>query len=202
MKPKTKTTLLFIGTLLIGIIIGILIGGSLHRMMEINFWEQTPQQRISGILKKELHLDASQQVFADSIINSRYQQIIRPPIDPDPMFFLFSNLEDELTPILNNDQKELLKQYITTMSRNMVAMRVAMIKERLNLTEQQEQRLQQLFLEMEKQFHHRRLPSPDSLRLKPGGFGGMADSFRVKFESVLTPKQLQQLQTQIFPSPR
>lgn len=202
MNPKTKTSLLFIGTLLIGIFIGILIGGSLHRMMEMHFWGQTPQQRISGILKKELHLDISQQVFADSIINSRYQQIIRPPIDPDPMFFLFSNLEDELTPILNNDQKELLKQYITTMSRNMVAMRVAMIKERLNLTEQQEQRLQQLFLEMEKQFHHRRLPNPDSLRLKPRGFGGMADSFRVKFESVLTPKQLQQLKTQMFPDPR
>ena len=142
---------MFSGTLIIGIMIGV-IGDSLFRAeREQEFWRMPPQERISSILKEELDLNEQQQSRIDSILASHFPPPRAVQIMSDPTLLVLRRLEEEIIPILNDAQKQKFRRRMETMSKNSIAMRVAMLKDFLQLTEKQQQQLTHLFSEKEKQ---------------------------------------------------
>jgi len=162
---------MFSGTLIIGIMIGV-IGDSLFRAeREQEFWRLPPQERISSILKKELDLNEQQQSRIDSILASHFPPPKAVQIMSDPTLLVLRRLEEEITPVLNDAQKKKFSERMEIMSKNSIAMRVAMLKDYLQLTEKQQQQLTQLFSEKEKQIKKgptRFLAFHDSVQFKIG----------------------------------
>ena len=151
MNTKLKTVIMFSGTLVIGILIGVIADSLFRAEREQKFWRLPPQERISSILKVELDLNEKQESRIDSILASHFPPPKPVQIMSDPTLLILRRLEEEITPVLNDTQKKKFSERMEIMSINSIAMRVAMLKEYLHLTDKQQQQLTQLFSEKEKQ---------------------------------------------------
>lgn len=190
MSTRTKTIVVIIATLLIGIAIGALATGALRekrakhieamlpgqrflRVME-RIIQPTPEQRatIEGILKKR-----SDQIGA---LNEEYQGEIRAVLD---------SLHSELDAVLTPEQKSRLEKRLARGDKEWVEMRIARLTKELNLTEKQQGQIRKIMDRMQEDMEAEHQEFKGNWRQHRKVLKERIAKLHKEIEAILTPEQ-------------
>ena len=111
MKMETKTVLIILGTLIIGMIIGALISGAFTRHRIGRFMSMREPGRLSAHVERIIDPDESQRELVREILSKHAERFLEIHSQFEgEMMALRDSLRKDLDPILTDEQKERLER--------------------------------------------------------------------------------------------
>lgn len=192
MKTKSKTAFIILGTFAIGMVIGVLISGTLRHQKEQKFERMPPGKRFFLFMERIIQPTEQQREQFDRIIAKRSEQISKLHEEhQNEMFALYDSMRTELQSILTEEQRSRLEERLARGTHKIAEMRLGRLTEELDLDERQQKQIKEILNQLEEPPP----PPPDRFHRGPGEPGVR---FRHRFlklqeeiEQVLTPEQLE-----------
>lgn len=190
MSTKATTTLVVLGTLVIGIVVGVLLGGLLRQEREREIERMLPQRLFQSAMESIIRPTEEQRQALDKIVSKRFEQIakIREQYQTE-VFALHDSLKSDLASVLSEDQLQRLEKHIARGSATLIKIRVDRLTHELQLSEEQQKKIEKIMVAMErKMLRGRHKPPGDSRGIKRMMIKRL-DKLHAEIEQVLTPEQ-------------
>jgi hypothetical protein len=188
---KAKTSLILIGTLIIGVAIGGLGSGLLRgdRARELELMR--PQHRFLQFMKRVVRPTAEQSQQFDDILAKYSKQISTiHEQHQEEIFAVYDSLHKELNSLLTEEQRARLEDNLKRGHNRRVNMIVGRLTEELNLSENQSKRIEEILRandfdpDRRRDFRRRKEDFRDELKTR-------SENVEREIADVLTPEQLQ-----------
>ncbi len=188
MKVSSKTSLILLGTLIIGIIIGALASGLLQQKRIEKIKRMDPGQRFKEVLFHIIKPDKDQRIEIENILKEQTKKI--GALDEEyqsEIFTVFDSTRMKIKSILTEKQLRQFEKRINKGQKHFTARRLKHMKESLQLSEEQYEKIEEIMLQSK---------APKG----PFFFGNKSDyanrqrsrdSLIKKIESILTPEQFE-----------
>src|SRR3990172_278615 len=196
MTTKSKTLFITFGTLLIGIIIGFLLSGTLRQERENKFTRMRPNERFRRAMERIIRPTDEQRELIQKTLKRRFDQIaaIREQHE-DEIFTLYDSLRLDMDAIRTTEQKQRLEEHLERGPHLVYKERNERLAEELKLTSEQKEKITKIMDKFKPRFREhfegRRNRKPGEDR----------QSRRSKFEkmheeikAILTPEQIEKYQ--------
>lgn len=197
MKNKTKTAFILLGTMIIGIIIGVISSGIIRQQKIHQIREMHEHDRFIKGMEKVIKPSEEQKEKIDKILKKRFQMIteIRKKYQEE-IATIFDSLHQDLSEVLTDQQKERLENQMQRFSSRMIQTRLDHMTTVLGLSDGQRQQIEKLMKDMEEemreQIKSRQKPDKNRRDNRQHGRGEARDIFEKydkKIEVLLTPEQ-------------
>ncbi len=190
MTTKTKTALIVLATLIIGIMIGALGSGAFRQQQEEKFERMPPDRRFFFFMKRVIQPTDQQREQFDRILAKYSEQISKLHEEhQNEMLALYDSMRTELQSILTEEQRSRVEDLLAKGTHRIVEMRLARLTRELGLDENQQRKIKEILKQLE--MPH---PPPDLFHLGPGkGRPPIREHFlkmQEEIEKILTPEQL------------
>lgn len=188
MKSRARSFVRLIATLLIGVVLGALVGGVLRERRWRKISLLTQEQRFRAALQNDLQPRPEQWAVIDTLLTQQFKPITRLQGElQNRVFALYDSLREKLQPVLDERQRAALNHVIAAAYYQRLLTRIAYLDEVLQLTEEQEQSLEQALREL------RQPPEakPQNLAARRSASRKRLEDFYRKLENMLTPEQKQ-----------
>ena len=191
---STKTTFIILGTLVIGIIIGILGGGIIHQQRMEQFdriRRMNPEQRFAEVIDEIIKPDDKQRDQIKDIMNEQAEKIVR--IDDEyqsQILEMFDSTRQKINSLLTKDQIISLEKHLARGHKRFYRGRLERLSRYLELTKEQQRKIEEIFKEFAPQFDpNKELLSGKKIR-RIQKIENQFDKIDQKIESVLTQEQI------------
>jgi Spy/CpxP family protein refolding chaperone len=197
MKNKTKTFFILLGTLVIGIIIGVIFSGIVRQQKIYQIREMHEHERFIKGMEKIIQPSEEQREKIDKILKKRSQKImeIRKKYQEE-VATIFDSLHQDMAEVLTDQQKERLENQIKRFSSRMIQTRLEHMTTVLGLSDEQRQQIEKIMTDMEEEMQERiqsrQKPDINWRDKRQDWRGGIKDIFEKydkEIEEVLTPLQ-------------
>ncbi len=191
---STKTTFVILGTLFIGIIIGILGGGIIHQQRIEQFdrmRRMNPEQRFAEVIDEIIKPDEKQRAQIKEIMDDQTDKITR--IDDDyrsEILAMFDSTRKKINSLLTEDQIISLEKHLARGHKRFYRGRIERLSRSLELTEEQQRKIEEIFRDFDPPIDHERGLLPGRKNRKPPEFNKHNDEIDQMIRSLLTPEQL------------
>jgi len=156
MTTKLKTTFILIGTLVIGIIIGALISGTLRQHKSDRIREMHAQDRFLRGMEQIIKPDDEQKDEIKKILEKRFQQLSEVKEKHlTEIAVILDSLHQEMDKVLTKEQKERLERQIDKFSSRMIQSRVDRLAALLQLNDNQIRKIESIYENFEKEMRNR-----------------------------------------------
>jgi len=195
MKISTKTTFIIFGTLTIGIVIGFLGGGLVHKIRFERFEDMrkmNPENRFEQMIDEIINPNDNQRELLKGLLNNQAKRIAQ--LDEEyhsKILSVFDSTRQEIRSNLTEEQIQRLEQQIKQGRNEFRQKHLERLSQMLQLSDEQKTKIEKIMEEFEKTFNKDRglpfnKPEPDGDRFKEN-----FDEMNAKIKSVLTPEQYQ-----------
>lgn len=190
MSTKSTTTLVVLGTLVIGIVIGVLLGGLLREKREQEIDRMLPQRRFQSAMENIIKPTAQQRRALHKILSKRFEQIakIREQHQSE-VFAIYDSLRSDVASILTDEQLQRLETNLARSSGQLVKIRVDRLTNELQLTEDQQKQIEKIMFAMERETHGGRPHFAGNWRDRKRTMNKRIEKLNEEIERVLTPEQ-------------
>jgi Spy/CpxP family protein refolding chaperone len=193
MKNKTKTSIILLSTLLIGILIGALISGSFRYRRAHQIDKMSHQEKFLKGMENIIKPDEEQKKKIDKVLKQRYAQIaeIREK-HMDEMMDILDSLKQDMNKILTEEQRQRLEENLKRGIKRMVKHRLDFLTHKLKLDEEQQEKIYDIMYKWDEKMH------PDMNRMErerqPGKplFREHFEEINKEIEEILTPEQVKE----------
>jgi len=192
MTNKSKTSLILIFTLLIGVIIGSLITGFIRQQRVHRFNRMKPQEKFIHAMERIIKPTDDQHSEINRILEKYYSKIheVREQHQGE-LLAIFDSLRNDIGLILTDEQKNRLEREMEKGIRRFSRLKLDKLSEELELSDKQHSQVEKIFANLErnirKNFGDRRGFRGDR---KTNMFEHL-QKFHQEIESVLTPEQIE-----------
>lgn len=191
MRISTKTTLIIMGTLIIGFIIGVLGGGLLHQKRFDRIQRMDPGQRFTEVLDGIIKPDESQRQAITAVLKKQTQKIALLEEEyQSEIFVIFDSTRLEIKSLLSEEQ---IKQLENTMAKgqdHFISRRIERLNELLQLSKIQREQIEQIMRQSAPNIAPKKHPFLIEGRKDRANVRQMREELDKKIESVLTPEQI------------
>jgi len=190
MTTKTKSTFILLGVLAIGVAIGALASGTLRKQRAHRFQRMPPHERFFSFVEKVIEPSEAQRDDFERIIETRSEQLRElHETHQTGVIAIYDSLRVDLQTLLTDEQKKRFEEQIVKGSHKIAESRIERLTEALDLNEEQQKRIEEIFVEF------KNLPRPE----RKGSRGNWHDRRKMlrnqfqemheEIEAVLTPEQ-------------
>ena len=192
MKISTKTTLIILATLSIGIIIGIIGGGRFHQKRFDKIRRMNPEHRFVEILDRIIKPTDEQNQRIKEILEKQSKKIALLEEDYQvEIFTVFDSTRLQIKTLLTDEQMNKLEQEISRGGEKFTSRMLKRLDSYLDLTDDQRDKIEDLFKEMSKNFRFDKSPFMGRKGFNKPGFRQLRVEMDKKIEAVLTPEQVE-----------
>ncbi|NIR47448.1 hypothetical protein GWO43_03110 [candidate division KSB1 bacterium] len=190
MNTKSKSALVILGTLIIGIVIGVLGSSLLRESRERRFDEMRRQRLFHRVMEDIIQPTDEQREGIHEVLEKRFGQIaeIRDQ-HQDEMFAIYDSLQQDLAAVLTDEQRANLRKELARGHRKVVKVRLERLTHELGLNEEQKERIMEIIRAAEEDLierrRHRGEPPTDRRQI----FRKRLKQMEEEIEAVLTPEQ-------------
>jgi Spy/CpxP family protein refolding chaperone len=190
MKTKTKTTLIILGTFVIGIIIGALASGTWRQKREHRFERMMPHQRFLRVMERIIQPTDEQREAIDQILKKRSEQIsaIQEEHESEVQAILDS-LRSDLASVLTEEQRARLEKRLAKGDKKLLEIQVARLAEALQLDENQRRQIKKIFSKFAEQKGRRHKGFKGNREKRRQIMKDRFEKLQAEIEAVLTPEQ-------------
>lgn len=187
MTSKTKAFVILLGAFALGIVIGALATGLLRSHQERRFEQMPPRERFHTFMERVIQPTGEQRTEFEKIMTSwseRLAELHR--YHQNQMLAVYDSLHTELKSLLTEEQRQRLEEHLARGSERIIERRITGLASALNLTQQQQEKLQEIL--------ESRMPADDR-RFRPDGRQRRRmprehfQELRKEIEAILTPEQ-------------
>ncbi|MFQ5752289.1 MAG: hypothetical protein ACE5HI_09855, partial [bacterium] len=152
MNTKTKTTLIILGTLIIGIVLGVLGSGTWRQKKEHRIESMLAHQRFRNVMENIIQPTPEQRDAIDKILKKRSNQISAINAKhQNEVLTIVDSLRADLATVLTKEQQSHLEESLTKGAKQFIEMRVARLSEELQLDKYQQERIAKIMSEFRQQ---------------------------------------------------
>ncbi len=190
MTTKLKTTFILIGTLIIGIIIGALISGTLRQHKSDKIREMHAQDRFFRGMEQIIKPADEQREKIQKILEKGFQQLseIKEKHHTE-IAVLLDSLHQEMDKVLSKEQKERLERQIDKFSSRMIQSRIDRLAALLQLDDSQIRKIESIYNKYKKEFRNRfKKPFEGHFRYQKD-IKEFLEKSHQEVEAILTPEQ-------------
>lgn len=196
MNTKSKTTLIILGTLIIGIIIGALVSGTLRQQRENRFERMMLHQRVRHVMERIIQPTVEQREVIDKILEKWSEKISAIQEEHESeMQAVLDSLRSELASVLTKEQRTRLEARLAKGDRRLIEMRVARLTEVLQLDENQRKQIEEIFSTFEDQIGPGRRDFKGNWEERRQIIKNRVQKLQQEIEAVLTPEQREKYRT-------
>ncbi len=192
MTTKSKSMIVILSTLLLGMIIGLLLGGAIRHRKKTDFDQMPRSDRFNHSMRRIIRPTEKQKAAMDKILKSRYGQIgeLRENFEEE-IYAVYDSLKTDLDALLTDKQRKRLERRLASGAKNLFEKRLDRLTDELELTEEQREKMEELTSKHLPPMSRR----PDGIlgakhRQKQDGRKSM-DTFHKELQSILTPEQFE-----------
>lgn len=190
MNTKSKTTLIILGTLMIGIAMGALVSGTWRQQREHRFERMMPHQRFLQVMERIIQPTDEQREAIDQILEKRSEQIsaIQEEHESEVRAILDS-LRSDLASVLTEEQRTRLEDRLAKGDRRLIDIRAARLAEALRLDENQRKQIEEIFSAFAEQITPGRKNFKGNREERRQIIKNRFEKLQQEIEAVLTPEQ-------------
>ncbi|MCG8604094.1 hypothetical protein MJD09_03725 [bacterium] len=138
MTTKTKTSLILLGTLVMGVVVGALASGLLRDQRQQDIQRMAPHHRFMSFMRDVIRPSGEQRQAIDSILDSRSRQLSAlNEKHENEVFAVFDSMRTELAAILTDEQRARLETNLRRGFERGFERRVAELRDFLQLSPEQ-----------------------------------------------------------------
>ena len=199
MTTKSKTTLIILGTLIIGIAIGALVSGTWRQQREHRFERMMSHQRFLHVMERIIQPTDEQREAIDQILEKRSEQIsaIQEKHESE-VRALLDSLRSDLASVLTEEQRTRLEDRFTKGDRRLIGMRAARLAEALRLDENQRKQIEEIFSTFAEQIAPGRKNFKGNREERRQIIKNRFEKLQQEIEAVLTPEQREKYRNMRF----
>lgn len=193
MSTKSKSVLILLGVLTIGIAIGVLASGTLRQQRESRFSRMPPDQRLFSFMDRIIQPTPEQRQTFDRILETRSEQLREVhETHQNQVIALYDSLRSDLQSILTEEQRIRFEDQIVRGSHRIAESRIAHLTEALKLDKAQQERIKAIMADF-----RRMPPRPNGRRARRSwddrrqAFSQGLQKMDSEIEAVLTPEQIE-----------
>ncbi len=190
MTTKTKSTFILLGVLAMGVAIGALASGTLQQQRKHRFERMPPHERFFLFMERVIEPSEEQRDDVERIIETRAEQLRElHETHQTGVIAIYDSLHADLQTLLTDEQKKRFEEQIVKGSHKIAESRIERLTEALDLNDEQQKRIKEIFVEF------KNLPRPE----RKGSRGNWEDrrkklrnqfqEMHEKIEAVLTAEQ-------------
>ncbi len=194
MKTRTKTSLITLAILIMGIVIGALLTGTMQRKKQAHYREMNRHERFAAVLERIIQPTTEQRQQIEQVLDKRYDQItgLRETYQ-EQIFSVYDSMRIELGNVLTPEQQARLEEHLSRGPRSALEQRLDHLSEDLNLSDTQKEQIREIMTNSFRDFQPRPPGKRDS---RPGPDRQTRRTTFTRMESaieaVLTPEQVEQ----------
>lgn len=198
MSTRTKTLIIILSTLIIGITIGALGSGALRKSRMDRFDKMDHSSRFFRVMERIIQPDAKQKAALDRVIEkySDHMSSIHAR-HQDELSAIFDSMRTELNALLTEEQKDRLYSHFERRAGRMIQERLNNLNRVLDLSDEQYKQAEEIFQKRHDLFKKGRS------RMFKGNFSGSSknmreefDKVKIEIENILTPEQVEKFREQ------
>ncbi len=190
MNTKTKTLLLSIATLVVGVVIGALATGAMQHKRDRMLGEMPPHQRFRRVLERVIKPNATQHAAIEATLQRRYEQIqtLRDTFQ-DEVFAVYDSMRSDLASVLTEKQIRKLEARLARGPEGAVARRIEHLAEDLALSPDQKEKVHRIIKGAMEQIEEQRRSGV--ARTRENSRRQVFSKARKEIEHLLTPEQME-----------
>lgn len=196
MTIKSKSTIIILSTLLLGMVVGLLLGGAIRHRKIADFARMPRGERFHHSMERIIRPTEKQKEAMDAILKARYGQIgdLREKFEEE-IFTVYDSLKNDLDALLTDEQRRRLEKRLASGTKNIFENRLNRLTDELDLTDEQRVKIKVLASK-------HLLPTPrysegmqrPKNREQRHGLRKRMDKFREEMQSILTPEQFEKFE--------
>jgi hypothetical protein len=195
MKMSTKSTYIILGTLIIGIVIGILGGGILHQKRFERFEDMRrmkPEQRFSEMIDEIVRPNENQRKLIKDVLEKQAEKIAElDEVYHGKILTIFDSTRQVINSSLNEEQIKRLEERINKGSEQFVKRHLQRLDQVLDLTKDQSRQIEEILKKFKPPFRQAKKLSFDRQGKNKTKFKNHMDEMDSEIETVLTPEQIE-----------
>jgi Spy/CpxP family protein refolding chaperone len=189
MTTKTKTSLILLSTLVMGVVVGAVASGLLRDQRQQDIQRMPPHHRFMSFMRDVIRPSGEQSPAIDGILDSRSRQLSAlNEKHENEVFAVFDSMRTELAAILTDEQRARLETNLSKGFERGYERRVAELKDFLQLSQDQVTQIEKIMGSMRGP-----RPHPQNFEEPPGrprrGMRMRWGKMQEDIEAVLTPEQ-------------
>jgi len=190
MTYRTKSALMLLAMLIIGIVIGALGSGTVRSTRERRFQRMPPGERLFGVMERVIRPTEEQREAFGQIMHKHAEKVTKLLEDhEDDLFAIYDSLHAELKTILTPEQRIRLEQHLSRSSKRVSEDRLARLAQELKLTPEQLQQLREIFSALPRPWVREQMPASPGDRRKV--FRQRRRKVNAELRRVLTAEQFE-----------
>lgn len=196
MTTKSKSTIIILSTLLLGMVIGLLLGGAIRHRKNADFAQMPRGERFHHSMERIIRPTEKQKEAMDAILKTRYSQIgdLREKFEEE-IFTVYDSLKNDMDALLTDEQRQRLEKKLADGPRDHFENRFNRLANKLGLTNEQRVKVKNLasnYLQPMPRYS-KGMQRPMNREQKRDSKKRM-DKFRKEVQSILTPEQFEKFE--------
>lgn len=190
MTNKTKSSLILLGTILLGIIIGALITSFIRQERIHRMERMPPQERFIGAMDQIIEPTEMQEKKIEKILKKRYEQIAKiKDAYHNEMAVIFDSLHKDLSNVLTEKQRAKIENHFNRVHDQMIQFRLDLWTNELNLSSDQRHSIEKLLEKFDRDLRPGGNGFEPGLVSPPERMTEKIDSLNQEIKKILTPEQ-------------
>lgn len=189
MTTKYKSVLMLAGVLVIGIILGALITGTVRHARGDSIHRMVPEMQFLRAMEKIIRPDDKQRAAIESILKANSEKVARIQQQRErEVMAVFDSSLNALKNVLTDEQLKRLEEHMDRTKNIFIDRIIERLDHLLHLTEEQKEKIKNLYSDFEE---GRKEPN-DWRRGRPGDFmqrRKQMEQIDTELEKILTPEQ-------------
>ncbi|TDI85776.1 MAG: hypothetical protein E2O79_01130 [Caldithrix sp.] len=190
MTTKTKSALILLGVLTMGVAIGALGSGTLHQQRKQRFERMPPHERFFLFMERVLDPSEEQRDDVERIIETRSEQLRElHETHQTGVIAIYDSLRADLQILLTDEQKKRFEEQIVKGSHKIAESRIGRLTEALDLNDDQQKRIEEIMAEFKNQPRSERKGARGNWQDRRKMVRNQFQKMHEEIEAVLTPEQ-------------
>lgn len=195
MTTKTKSAFILLCVLVIGVAIGALASGTLRQQREHRFERMPPHERLFSFMKRVIQPTEQQRKDFERIIATRSEQLREVYENHQTeVIAIYDSLHMDLQTVLTEEQRHRFEEHIVKGSHKIAESRIEHLTEALDLNEEQQNRIEEIFSKFTDRPRHRPRDFGDNWQERRKMLKNRTQKMHEEIEAVLTPEQKEMYQ--------
>ncbi len=145
MTTKTKSTLILLGVLVIGVAIGALATGTLRKQRVRSFKRMPPHERFFSFMERTVEPSEEQRGDFERVIETRSKQLRELyETHQTGVIAIYDSLRADLQNILTDEQKQRFEELLVKGSHKIAESRIERLTEDLDLNKEQQKQIEEI----------------------------------------------------------
>ncbi len=190
MTTKTKSTFILLGVLAMGVAIGALASGTLQQQRKHRFERMPPHERFFSFMERMVDPSEEQRNDVERIIETRSEQLRElHETHQTGVIAIYDSLRVDLQTLLTDEQKKRFEEQIVKGSHKIAESRIERLTEALDLNDEQQKRIEEIFAEFKNPPRPARKGSRGNWEDRREMMQNHFQEMHEEIEAVLTPEQ-------------